>query len=117
MTGRFSVTASSIAFSNTFTSWGEKLVPVLDSVIDNFTKFVKQLWDIDLTGGGSGEKYERPSATDIQETAAKIDALTESIQEANKLTRAQLATKYSISASDRHNYLNQVIKTLTTKDE
>lgn len=112
-----SVTASSIAFSNTFTSWGEKLVPVLDSVIDNFTKFVKQLWDIDLTGGGSGEKYERPSATDIQETAAKIDALTESIQEANKLTRAQLATKYSISASDRHNYLNQVIKTLTTKDE
>ena len=112
-----SVTASSIAFSNTFTSWGEKLVPVLDSVIDNFTKFVKQLWDIDLAGGGSGEKYERPSATDIQETAAKIDALTESIQEANKLTRAQLATKYSISASDRHNYLNQVIKTLTTKDE
>mgnify|MGYP001040169479 FL=1 len=112
-----SVTASSIAFSNTFTSWGEKLVPVLDSVIDNFTKFVKQLWDIDLTGGGSGEKYERPSATDIQETAAKIDALTESIQEANKLTRAQLATKYSVSASDRHNYLNQVIKTLTTKDE
>lgn len=112
-----SVTASSIAFSNTFTSWGEKLVPVLDSVIDNFTKFVKQLWDIDLTGGGSGEKYERPSATDIQETAAKIDALTESIQEANKLTRAQLATKYSISASDRHNYLYQVIKTLTTKDE
>lgn len=112
-----SVTASYIAFSNTFTSWGEKLVPVLDSVIDNFTKFVKQLWDIDLTGGGSGEKYERPSATDIQETAAKIDALTESIQEANKLTRAQLATKYSISASDRHNYLNQVIKTLTTKDE
>lgn len=112
-----SVTASSIAFSNTFTSWGEKLVPVLDSVIDNFTKFVKQLWDIDLTGGGSGEKYERPSATDIQETAAKIDALTESIQEANKLTRAQLATKYSISVSDRHNYLNQVIKTLTTKDE
>jgi hypothetical protein len=112
-----SVTASSIAFSNTFTSWGEKLVPVLDSVIDNFTKFVKQLWDIDLTGGGSGEKYERPSATDIQETAAKIDALTESIQEANKLTRAQLATKYSVSASDRHNYLNQVIKILTTKDE
>lgn len=112
-----SVTASSIAFSNTFTSWGEKLVPVLDSVIDNFTKFVKQLWDIDLAGGGSGEKYERPSATDIQETAAKIDALTESIQEANKLTRAQLATKYSVSASDRHNYLNQVIKTLTTKDE
>lgn len=112
-----SVTASSIAFSNTFTSWGEKLVPVLDSVIDNFTKFVKQLWDIDLNGGGSGEKYERPSATDIQETAAKIDALTESIQEANKLTRAQLATKYSVSASDRHNYLNQVIKTLTTKDE
>lgn len=112
-----SVTASSIAFSNTFTSWGEKLVPVLDSVIDNFTKFVKQLWDIDLTGGGSGEKYERPSATDIQETAAKIDALTESIQEANKLTRAQLASKYSVSASDRHDYLNQVIKTLTTKDE
>lgn len=112
-----SVTASSIAFSNTFTSWGEKLVPVLDSVIDNFTKFVKQLWDIDLAGGGSGEKYERPSATDIQETAAKIDALTESIQEANKLTRAQLATKYSVSESDRHNYLNQVIKTLTTKDE
>lgn len=112
-----SVTASSIAFSNTFTSWGEKLVPVLDSVIDNFTKFVKQLWDIDLAGGGSGEKYERPSATDIQETAAKIDALTESIQEANKLTRAQLSTKYSVSASDRHNYLNQVIKTLTTKDE
>lgn len=70
-----------------------------------------------MTGGGSGEKYERPSATDIQETAAKIDALTESIQEANKLTRTQLATKYSVSASDRHNYLNQVIKTLTTKDE
>ena len=44
------VMSSSIAFSNTFTSWGEKLVPILDKVLRDFADLVKTIWNIDIGG-------------------------------------------------------------------
>lgn len=44
------VTSSSIAFSNTMTGWGEKLVPILGKVLKDFADMVKTIWNIDIGG-------------------------------------------------------------------